>query len=240
MRRVGVASFALGFASAVIWPALVLAQPCVTQSFERPLPGARNVEVRQADVPSARFPAFWQEGLLFGYAYRIYPNATAELAAEFQRAAWRIDVTCDTDAGTCRYDTTGNAPPNGAGIAEILGACLLGSDVVGKEVVPERQAVVAPPQAPVAAPDPEPQPDPFEVEVVARANCSKADMPEGNTVFVVQTLLIAAGQDPGPVDGLLGPATLGALNAYLGAAYDAATLAQAIEPLRRKICADVD
>jgi len=222
MRRVGVASFALGFASAVIWPALVLAQPCVTQSFERPLPGARNVEVRQADVPSARFPAFWQEGLLFGYAYRIYPNATAELAAEFQRAAWRIDVTCDTDAGTCRYDTTGNG------------------DVVGKEVVPERQAVVAPPQAPVAAPDPEPQPDPFEVEVVARANCSKADMPEGNTVFVVQTLLIAAGQDPGPVDGLLGPATLGALNAYLGAAYDAATLAQAIEPLRRKICADVD
>jgi peptidoglycan hydrolase-like protein with peptidoglycan-binding domain len=73
----------------------------------------------------------------------------------------------------------------------------------------------APKPAPVAAPIPAPEPVPVSPTVVARVaapdlgrNLTRGEMRE------VQTLLKAAGYDPGPADGLMGPKTRTAIASF--------------------------
>jgi peptidoglycan hydrolase-like protein with peptidoglycan-binding domain len=73
----------------------------------------------------------------------------------------------------------------------------------------------APKPAPVAAPIPAPEPVPVSPTVAARAaapdlgrNLTRGEMRE------VQTLLKAAGYDPGPADGLMGPKTRTAIASF--------------------------
>lgn len=54
----------------------VLGQACVSSTFDRSVPGAQNVVSHISDVPSVQFPAFWQEGTLDMYRYRIFQTVT--------------------------------------------------------------------------------------------------------------------------------------------------------------------
>ncbi|MEN8896407.1 MAG: hypothetical protein ABF248_10015 [Yoonia sp.] len=101
------------------------ATPCVSPTFDVPFPDATDVTSRVIDLPSSAFPAFWQEGLLDGYAYQVFANATGRLRGGARDQPWVIEVTCDVSSETCEFTQKGNPPKQATAVAERIGKCLV-------------------------------------------------------------------------------------------------------------------
>lgn len=124
---------ALITATALMLPGTALAEPCVGGGFDTPLPGAQQVERDYADVPSARYPGVWQQGRIAGFAYRLFPDLTANLADSRDAPQWQIDVLCDPEADSCALETKGTPDPTASDVATALGRCLLGQPVTAAD-----------------------------------------------------------------------------------------------------------
>lgn len=109
-----------------ILPAAALSdQACPGSDFSVPPAGATSVEVRHADVPTARFPGQWQQGRLGDLSYRIYPGGLGMIGLGPHMEAWRIEVACDSADLTCRYRYIGPVPADIQPRARQLTSCLL-------------------------------------------------------------------------------------------------------------------
>ncbi|MGJ8624491.1 MAG: peptidoglycan-binding domain-containing protein [Yoonia sp.] len=180
------------------------ADPCVGPTFDRPLPGALDVKTFVSDVPSAQYPAFWQQGTLDGYRYVVFANLEGTLRSNNPLEEWGVTITCDAAAGACETTTSFTVPDAASAVTDRLAQCLLGA-------------------APVSEPEPATEPEPIaEPETVAQAisapepaPCGLALVTEENDIATLQRLLTLAGQDPGPVDGFLGQQTFTAMNAFV-------------------------
>lgn len=186
------------------------AAPCVSATFDKPLPNAVDVVTRRADVPSPQFPGLWQEGRLDGLFYALFANGEALVRSGRRTSDWQVKVACPTGTADCTITAEGDPPQQARDIADVLGRCLQG-------------VALAPPPPP--APTPEQRPA-----------CGLATVPEGTPVAVLQSLLIASGTDPGPVDGILGTQTQDALAQTLGDAASSLTITDAIAALDRLLC----
>lgn len=235
------------------------AEACVGAAFERPFPGATGVETRHADVPSPRFPGLWQQGRINGDRFILYANGEATLIDGASEPAWTISVQCDLDAGTCTESAEGSPPEAAMQVARQLGRCFVAPDEVTAPVVPPPPpAPVAPPTegwalvpgsgavpaepedttvepTPAPAPEvtepaPEPEPEP------AAPPCGLATIPEGAPGLTLQRLLVEAGADPGPLDGLPGRMTRSALAQVLGDDARTLEIADAITALDAFLC----
>jgi len=183
------------------------AEPCVSATFDRPFPNATGVDSFVADVPSAQFPAFWQTGLIDGYRYRLFSNGEGEIKASDPNQYWVVEIACETAGRSCDMTVNGDAPTEGLQIADTIGKCLLGGEITLASTTPETPIVVTTVT--------------LQEDVVAPRNtetkiaCGVATVNEANDVATMQRLLILLGEDPGPVDGFLGPATFKAMDALV-------------------------
>lgn len=192
-----------------------MAEPCVSSTFDVPIPSAVDVVTRHADVPSPKFPGLWQEGSLDGYFYALYANGEGILKSARETSEWDIRVVCEADEGDCSIKTNGVPPEDAQGVVDILTLCLQGQPLTSPEI-----------------PTPEPEtPEPQEV-----IPCGLATIPEGPAGLSLQRLLVIAGQDPGPVDGLIGRNTRNALAAILGAEAYEMEVSEAVSALDRWMC----
>ncbi|WP_172327289.1 peptidoglycan-binding protein [Mangrovicoccus sp. HB161399] len=233
-------------------PAAAAAQeiPCVGAAFDRPLPGAVNAVQRFRDVPTARYPGLWQEGRIAGFVYQLSSDLTAIVAPGFDLADWRLVVLCNAAAGSCEQRPAGPVPPAAKPVADMLGRCLLGEDVTGTELASDD------PQAPIGLPPGAGVTDAgrildssaglataagarVEEGGAASGTCAADAVAAGGTeVQTLQRLLLFAGYDPGPADGMMGARTRRALQQALGA--DAAQMApaEAAAALRGSLCGE--
>lgn len=212
MKQISIAiSFAL-----MCTAQIAQAEPCVSATFDKPLEGASGVITRQVDVPSPQFPGLWQEGILNGYFYAIYANGEAEVKAARSAQDWALKVSCSAAQDDCDRSQTGTPPEDAKATLQILQQCLAG--------------VVAP--SPASAPDPAPEEPPTP--------CGLQTVPQGSDVEVLQNLLVAAGKDPGPVDGIIGAKTLNALAEVLGASARSLGVQEAAAALDVFLCDAAD
>lgn len=184
--------------------------PCVSPSFDVPFPGATDVTSYVTDLPSSAFPAFWQEGRLDGYAYKIFANATGVLRGGGADQTWKIDMTCDASVGTCALTQTGTPPEAATRVATRVGQCLapaLSKPAVVENVAPAAAQEPIPEQLAVAPTD---QP----MGGQADKTCGVALTDEASDIATMQRLLVLLGEEPGPVDGLLGPQSFAAMRAF--------------------------
>lgn len=218
-------------------------ETCVSDTFDRPLPDATTVETRHADVPSPRFPGIWQEGQVDGFFYRIWSNEVAVLQSNRRSPLWTISVTCDGTDKACSQTVDGVPTPEALQTAGRLGKCLTDASFSGKIIETQSAQEALVPEEPVA-PDVTTSALPAIDAPVAPPSdvtdpppCGLASLPDGETGITLQRLLVAAGADPGPLDGLVGQRTYRALADVLG--EDAAQLAQsdAIQALDQFLCA---
>jgi hypothetical protein len=207
-----------GFGSAGV------AAPCVSETFDVPLPGATNVVSHVTDVPSVQFPGFWQEGQIEGFAYQIFSNAEGVLQSAGGTQDWSITIACDRAAQTC--DLTADGAPSDAAlwVADTLGQCLMRADVVATDFTrPVEPEIVEP--APVIVTEAELPP------------CGAATVREATEVATMQRLLKRAGANPGPVDGLLGPRTFRAMAQFVDSPKWDTPIADVIAVLDAQLCA---
>ena len=206
---------------ALAWPTWSAAAPCVGPALDRPLPGAQDVRQVSADVPTARFPGLWQQGRVDGLVYRIFGDGTAVLSDDPGAPRWQIRVDCAEP--TCRTAVTG-APDAGADrVAAALGRCLTGQAVTATDL--RRTAPAFPTGLPKDVPDQGRGLPPAAALATAAGQAPRRPALEcrpdpalfGDTpAHTLQRMLLAAGQDPGPDDGVLGPRSQTALQAALG------------------------
>ncbi|MCF2869863.1 hypothetical protein L0664_02170 [Octadecabacter sp. G9-8] len=209
MRFAGLAICLLG-ASAT--PAL--AAPCVSDTFDVPLPGATDVVSHVTDVPSSQFPGFWQEGQLDGYQYKIFANATATLRGGPSDSDWSIELICDLSAKTCAVTEIGTPPANAPQVARRLEQCFVPSPEINADAA---QPTGEPPTDVGVAETTFDQQAPTEnpLEGAVQETCGVALVDEQSDVAIMQRLLIMVGSDPGVVDGFLGPATFEAMDDHV-------------------------
>ena len=188
------------------------AEPCVSATFDKPLEGASSVITRQVDVPSPQFPGLWQEGILNGYFYAIYANGEAEVKAARSAQDWALKISCRTGKDACERSQTGAPPEEATATLLVLQQCLSGA------------AIPAPPTATATATE------------ASTAPCGLQTVPQGSDVEVLQNLLVAAGKDPGPVDGIIGAKTLNALAEVLGASARSLGVQEAVTALDVFLC----
>lgn len=197
------------------------AAPCVGAGYDKPFPGATDVETRFADVPSPRFPGLWQEGRISGYAYRIYANGEATIEPPGEDPAWVISVLCAPGAENCS-ETVEGAPPQAARRLSVqMGRCFTAPDTVAATTIKPEPVSIAP-ETDGWALTPPPQP-PFSADDAVEEDpgspvspCGLASVAEGEPGITLQRLLVVAGANPGPLDGLPGARTRGALVQILG------------------------
>lgn len=190
-----------------------VAEPCVTATFDRPVPGASDVVTRQVDVPSPQFPGLWQEGNLDGFFYALYANGEGLLQPSRTSETWQISIRCDDSAARCDLDEVGDPSPEAVKTAQFLGECLLQSDPTDAVVVE-------------ATTETEPSPEALP--------CGLEAIPTGGIGITLQRLINAAGGDPGPIDGFPGELTRTALVGILGdeaLSMDDATAVAALDAL---------
>ena len=181
------------------------AEPCVSATFDSPFPDATGVEAFVADVPSARFPAFWQTGFVDGFRYRLFSNNEGDIQPSDPNQNWAITFACSGVRQTCDMTVDGDAPSDAREIAEALGQCMLGREISDN--------APAPPTAEVAATE---TVEALPANVVpSETACGTAVVTEATDIATLQRLLILLGEDPGPVDGFLGPATFAAMEAFV-------------------------
>lgn len=101
-------SLALGMLGGASLMSSAFAEPCVGPGFEKPFPGATGVETLQVDVPSALFPGLWQQGLIDGFAFKIFANGSATLQDVQSPPAWSIVADCQQSA--CIREVSGSPP----------------------------------------------------------------------------------------------------------------------------------
>ncbi|MGO4906917.1 hypothetical protein ACEN2J_01150 [Pseudorhodobacter sp. W20_MBD10_FR17] len=102
------------------------AEPCVTETFAVPLPGAVNTVTQQADVPSSQFPGLWQKGVIDGYYYTMFANGEAVLQNAPDAPDWVLTTTCDAAEQICARIAEGNpAPANTAAILDRIEDCFM-------------------------------------------------------------------------------------------------------------------
>jgi hypothetical protein len=206
----GIIAFTIGCGS----PAF--AEPCVGPAFDVPLPGAQNVSTRHADVPSPQFPGLWQQGNIEGYFYALFANGEAVLKATQRSLEWDVKVSCEAGQETCVITANGAVPTDANRVADILGRCLLGKP---RKDSPKLEVVV------------EPTPE---------LACGLAQVEDGPDGMLLQRLLIVAGADPGPVDGLVGGGTRKALAGVLGNASREMDIPAAVAALDQFLCTPTD
>lgn len=185
-----------------------VAEPCVSATFDVPLPGAIDVVTRHADVPSPQFPGLWQEGRLEGYFYTLYANGEAVLKSRRNAPAWEFKVVCDAEQVDCSISVNGLPPDDAKPLADVLALCLQGRPLIAEE--PQQ----AEPEAP----------------------CGLATVEDGPEGMVLQRLLVAAGADPGPVDGFVGNGTRKAIAEILGESSRGLAIDDAIVALDLLMC----
>ncbi|SOH94846.1 hypothetical protein SAMN06273572_105272 [Monaibacterium marinum] len=247
---------------------MALSQPCVTSSFDVPLPGATGMRSYVMDVQSAQFPGLWQEGIVAGYAYHIYANGDAILQSSASMPEWVITLKCDASAQECTTETLGTPPDRADEVAVALGQCFWRSDLTerefGQQPPPEARILALEMTAPTTPslpiveipraditqiprlnhvtlelPAPQ-QPDAlspdFRSVVVLHPICATVSSPSESAGLLLQQLLVAAGANPGPVDGIIGPRTRNALASALPDWDQTQPIEQAVGNLRDKIC----
>jgi hypothetical protein len=186
-----------------------------------------------SDVPSAQFPAFWQDGVVSGYAYTIFASAEGTLRPTDAFQDWEMTITCDVSAQTCEMSRVG-IPPEGAKIvARSIGQCLLGAEVETAAPFPVT-ALAVPATDPVNAAS---APDTIGTgATTAKLLCRAASVAETDDVAALQRLLIVAGENPGQVDGVLGPKSIAAIEAFSPGSSVNRTVPEVIELLETYLC----
>lgn len=199
------------------------AEPCVSPTFDVPLPNAQGTESFVSDIPSAQFPAFWQRGTLDGYAYRIYASLEGTLRPVGRVPSWEITMSCDDTDQSCSIDTIGAPPQDAMATADKIGQCLLGQEsgdaAPGNASDPDVAIAPAPDLAPAA-----------------EAPCGAALVNEATDVATLQRLLTLAGRDPGPVDGFLGPKSFAAMEAFVPGAGWGTSIPATIAAVDEYLC----
>lgn len=152
MRQRARALFLAGLAALSI-AAPVHATSCLGPALEIPFPTAQGVETRRADVPAPRFPGVWQDGVVQGFAYRMFANGDATLAPMSSQATWQVIVQCDLPQAKCTQAVDGTPPEEALRVAELLKQCFLDPGKVTAE------AVRPPPPPPLPPPPPPPEPE---------------------------------------------------------------------------------
>jgi hypothetical protein len=186
-----------------------------------------------SDVPSAQFPAFWQHGVVDGYAYTIFASAEGTLRPTDAFQDWEITITCEVSAQTCDMSRMG-IPPEGAEIvARSIGQCLLGADV--ETAAPIAVAAI---EIPVT--------DPINAAVALepigtgatkeKVLCRAASVEETSDIAALQRLLLIAGENPGQVDGVLGPKSIAAIEAFSPGSSVNRTVPEVIALLETYLC----
>lgn len=235
----------------------VTAETCVGPAMDRGFPGATAVETRHVDVPSPQFPGLWQEGFIFGYFYQIFANDEAVLAETKSEPDWSIAITCTDEV--CHRDVAGAPNEGTANIADLVEACLrdpnLSAEAVEQKLSISEQAASTEGQPhaltqPLAASDVEDKPESIEeatenetvahqveeTENAVAEPCGLAAIPEGTPGLTVQRLLVLAGAEPGPMDGVPGRMTRAAISEVLGGDQDASDLSEVIVELDAFLC----
>jgi hypothetical protein len=190
----------------------VIASPCVSDTFDRPLPGATDVVSFVTDVASVQFPAFWQQGNIGGFTYKIFANGEGVLRPTLAAQDWSIEMSCERLTQVCDFNPEGAPPDEAVRIAGVVGQCLIRADVVETDFMPP---AVPEPMDDVSAdiadlPDALPTPD-----IAPNSQCGLALVDEATDEAVMQRLLLMVGSDPGPVDGFLGPRTFAAMDDFV-------------------------
>ncbi|WP_019954945.1 peptidoglycan-binding domain-containing protein [Yoonia vestfoldensis] len=202
-----------------------VAAPCVSGTFDLPLPGATNVVSHVSDVPSAQFPAFWQQGQIDDFVYTIFASAEGTLRPTDADQDWRITLRCSVADQSCDFATAGAPPRDAEIVARSIGQCLLG-------------AQMAPVAAETAGPvDATGTSDTARTAAIAGPSvCPAAASKEASDVAILQRLLTSAGQDPGEIDGVLGPKSYAAIEAFAVGASTNRTVPQIITLLETQLC----
>lgn len=188
------------------------AEPCVGPAFDVSLPGAQNVATRYADVPSPQFPGLWQEGNIEGYFYTLFANGEAILKSGRRSSEWDVRVLCEAGQEACVIIANGALPADANRLADVLGRCLQGKHLKSS---PKPEVTIAP-----------------KPEIA----CGLKQVENGPDGMLLQRLLVVAGVDPGPVDGLVGGGTRKALVEVLGAASNDLDIPAAVAALDRFLC----
>lgn len=209
---------------AVIYGRETLAAPCISSTFDVPLPDAVNVIVNYADVPSPLFPSVWQEGLINGLPYAIFSNGEGYLKPSFSSEDWHMSFSCGR--GSCTTTLVGTPPKEAVEQLAELTSCVLGKASPSKGIS-ERKSIAS--HESVNEPIKEASADDQE-------KCLLNDDRHDVDGFQLQRLLVEAGSDPGPIDGSVGKLTRKALKEVLGNSAVEMNLAQAINALKQVNC----
>ncbi len=212
-----------GFASTAF------AEPCVSETFERPLPEATSVVSYISDVPSALFPAFWQEGILEGFRYKILASSEGTVGPIDIREDWAISITCNTADLTCNLSIDGEPPQTAVTVSDRIGQCLLGLEITVEEIIDQTSDS----QSAESSIEETLQ----DISLSEEPICGSASISEINEVAVMQRLLIMAGEDPGPVDGILGPLTFAGMEPFVAGADRNTPIPDVIALLDAQLCA---
>ena len=204
----------------------VLGQACVSSTFDRLVPGAQNVVSHISDVPSVQFPAFWQEGTLDMYRYRIFSNGDGVVTSAERNAEWRIAFSCAKNAESCTYETKGTPPETTDGVSKRLGACLLGRDMASAPKPADDSMVLEVPDGLAT----------LEAQGDGVVACGRALADELTEAATLQRLLKMAGADPGPIDGFLGPKSFAAMDVFVEDAGWGTSISNTIELLDKHLC----
>jgi hypothetical protein len=201
-----------------------LANPCISSSFDVPLPGAVDVIVSYADVPSPLFPGVWQEGVINGLPYAIYSNGEGYLKPSLSSEDWHMSFSCGRDS--CTTTLVGSPPKEAVEQLEELTSCVLGKaparkDISGRKSIASYESINEPIE---------------EASTEDQENCPLNDDRRDVDGFQLQRLLVEAGSDPGPIDGTVGKLTRKALIEVLGSSAAEMNLGQAINALRKINC----
>lgn len=158
------------------------AAPCVGVAYDQPFPGAVDVVMRYADVPSSQFPGIWQEGMVAGNFYQIYANRTAILRADRLSLDWSITVECQQRP--CLQTVTG-LPPDAAKATSIqLEQCLVPPEIKLAAASASPKPDQAKPKAQtsaIEAPEEAKPKDPVKAADLAPAKGGKAGNGAGGT-----------------------------------------------------------
>ena len=208
------------------------AQPCVTATFDRPIPGATSVITRQVDIPSSQFPGLWQEGLIEGFFYAIYANGDGSIRPRPTPQDWYIDIKCDATDQSCSRKIEGSPPTGAIRVTNLLEKCLLRPKA--NSTVPLTRASA---ESSIQQYTAESIEQDITAQLAPQFNCGLAGISDESTGIVLQKLLVIAGANPGPIDGYRGTMTNSALTQILGESSQYQSIADAIIALDRFICA---
>ncbi len=197
-----------------------VAEPCVSDTFERPFPEATSVVSHVSDVPSVQFPVFWQEGILQGFRYKILASGEGIVRPINPQESWVVSIACDALRLVCDYSIEGPVPQAAIKVSNSVGQCLVGVEHLDAETTSLEASQVTP--------------------ETSRPTCGSASIDEVNQVAAMQRLLVIAGEDPGPVDGLLGARTFSAMEPFVQGADWNTSISDMIALLDSRLCASTD